>query len=268
MKKTFSTALAILLCFTFVSQLAAQQDTETPAALNFTMTTLDGDEVDLSKYTGKVVMFVNVASKCGLTPQYKQLQALHEKYAEQGLAIVGVPCRQFGGQEFEENGQIAEFCQENYGVEFDMMARVDVNGDTSCDLYKHLTALEIEPAGSGRISWNFEKFILNRAGEPIARFSPRTKPSSDDIVGVIEKAIAERADEGGNAPYAHQSEKTGKTYYLYSKDVELKNSDKTNTIYFFARNSESEKGEPVNEVPTGYMVSETKSGMLVLKKSQ
>src|SRR2546426_12570973 len=106
---------------------------------------IDGKEVDLAKYKGKVVLFVNVASECGYTKQYKTLQALHDKYAKDGLAIVGVPANEFGGQEPGTNEQIAEFCSTKYNVKFDMLAKVVVKGDGICPLYKHLTAKETDP---------------------------------------------------------------------------------------------------------------------------
>jgi glutathione peroxidase-family protein/rhodanese-related sulfurtransferase len=160
--------------------------------LNFTMKSLDGKDVDLSKYQGKVVMIVNVASKCGFTPQYEQLQALHDKYSKDGLAIVGFPCNQFLSQEPGTAEEIKEFCRVNYGVTFDLFSKIEVNGDGACDLYKHLTALDTKPVGSGKISWNFEKFILNRNGEVIARFSPKTKPDDPEVLEVIEKELAKK----------------------------------------------------------------------------
>lgn len=161
-----------------------------PDPLSLTMKSLAGKDVALSKYQGKVVMIVNVASKCGLTPQYEQLQALHDKYAEDGLAILGFPCNQFLWQEPGDSEQIQEFCRVNYGVTFDMFAKVDVKGKDACDLYKTLTALDTEPVGPGKISWNFEKFILGRNGEFVARFSPRTKPEDPAVLKVIETELA------------------------------------------------------------------------------
>jgi glutathione peroxidase len=158
--------------------------------LTFTMKSLSGEDVSLSKYEGKVVLIVNVASKCGLTPQYEQLQALHDKYAEDGLAILGFPCNQFLWQEPGTAEQIQEFCRVNYGVTFDMFAKVNVKGKEACDLYKTLTALDTEPVGPGKISWNFEKFIVGRDGEVVARFSPRTKPEDAAVLKVIEAELA------------------------------------------------------------------------------
>jgi len=160
--------------------------------LSFTMKSLDGKDVDLGKYQGKVVLVVNVASKCGLTPQYKQLQALHDKYAKDGLAILGFPCNQFLSQEPGTAGQIRQFCTVKYGVTFDLFAKVEVNGKGACDLYKTLTALDTKPVGPGKISWNFEKFILGRDGEVVARFGPRTKPDDPQIVKVIEAELAKK----------------------------------------------------------------------------
>ena len=161
--------------------------------LSFTMKSLRGEDVDLSTYQGKVVLIVNVASKCGLTPQYKQLQALHDKYAEEGLAILGFPCNQFLWQEPGTAEEIEQFCQVNYGVSFDMFAKVKVKGDEACDLYKTLTALSTKPVGPGKISWNFEKFIIGRNGEVVARFSPRTKPDDPVVLQVIETELAKEA---------------------------------------------------------------------------
>ena len=158
--------------------------------LSFTMKSLSGEDVNLSKYEGKVVLIVNVASKCGLTPQYEQLQALHDKYAEGGLAILCFPCNQFLFQEPGGAERIQEFCRANYGVTFDMFGKVKVKGKGACDLYKTLTALDTEAVVPGKISWNFEKFILGRDGQVRARFAPRTKPDDPSILKVIEAELA------------------------------------------------------------------------------
>ena len=173
-----------------VSTATAEPKKEAPAALQFKMKSLTGQEVDLAKYQGKVVLVVNVASACGLTPQYEQLQGLHKKLAGKGLAVVGVPCNQFGKQEPGSESEIAEFCKANYGVEFDMLAKVDVNGDGACPLYKYLTALETKPKGAGKVSWNFEKFLLDRKGNVIGRFEPKTSPDDPALLKAIEAALA------------------------------------------------------------------------------
>ena len=162
--------------------------------LDFTMKSLDGKDVDLSEYQGKVVLIVNVASKCGLTGQYEQLQELHEKYADEGLAVLGFPCNQFLWQEPGTADQIGEFCRVNYGVTFDMFAKIEVNGKGACDLYSTLTSVNSNPVGAGKISWNFEKFVINRKGDVIARFSPRTKPDEPNVIDVIEAELAKNSE--------------------------------------------------------------------------
>lgn len=169
---------------------AEEKKSDVPAALNFKMKSLDGKEVDLSKYKGKVVLIVNTASECGLTPQYKDLQAAHEKYKDQGLVVLGFPCNQFGAQEPGTATEIKTFCTKNYGVTFDMFEKVDVNGDKAAPLFKLLTKSDTKPKGAGDVAWNFEKFLLNRKGEVAARFAPPTKPDSDEVKGAIEKELA------------------------------------------------------------------------------
>lgn len=162
-------------------------------ALRFTMKSLSGEEVDLARYSGRVVMIVNVASKCGFTPQYQQLQELHEEYSEQGLAILGFPCNQFLWQEPGSAEKIQQFCRVNYGVTFDMFAKVEVKGKNACELYRFLTSVDTKPKGAGKIGWNFEKFILGRNGFVVARFGSSTKPDDPKIVSVIERELARKS---------------------------------------------------------------------------
>jgi len=176
----------------------ADEASDTPAALNFTMESLTGEEVNLAQYHGDVVLMVNVASKCGLTPQYKQLQALHEEYAEQGLSILGFPANNFGKQEPGTNEQIAAFCEENYGVAFDMFSKVSVKGDDQCALYQYLTSEETNGEFAGEIKWNFTKFLIGRDGKVVARFEPRTKPDSKEVIEAIEAELA-KADPTADA---------------------------------------------------------------------
>jgi glutathione peroxidase len=196
--KLYLTSTLILIGALFMIQTAkaagsAKSKSAEATPLNVEMQTLDGRHVNLAKkYKGKVVLLVNVASKCGNTPQYEQLEALHEKYGKQGLAIIGVPCNQFGKQEPGTAKQIAEFCEKNYGVKFDMMSKVDVNGEHAVPLYKYLTSKESDPEFSGRITWNFEKFLFNRDGQVVARFAPKTKPDSPQVVKAIEKELAQK----------------------------------------------------------------------------
>ncbi len=167
---------------------------EVPKVLSFKMKSLDGDPIELSKYEGKVVVFVNVASKCGYTPQYTGLQKLFEEYSDKGLVVVGVPCNQFGGQEAGSNKEIREFCSSKYKVTFDMLDKVNVNdnstaNESACDLYKYLTQQDVKPAGKGPIKWNFEKYVVDRKGNVVAHFTSKTAPDSAELKSVIEKAL-------------------------------------------------------------------------------
>jgi len=166
-------------CCVAVAQAAEKETKKAPEALNFKMKSLTGKTVDLSKYKGKVVMIVNVASQCGLTPQYEGLEELHEKYADKGLAILGFPANEFGAQEPGSDEEISEFCE-----------KVVVKGEGQCPLYKFLTSKETEPQPAGDISWNFEKFVIGRDGKIVARFAPKTKPESEEVVSVIEEQLA------------------------------------------------------------------------------
>jgi glutathione peroxidase len=171
-------------------QAAAKSAEKTPAALNFKVQSLDDKEVDLSQYKGKVVLIVNVASKCGLTPQYKALEALYEKDKDKGLVILGFPCNQFHQQEPGTASEIRQFCTAKYNVTFPMMAKVEVNGASTCDLYKYLKALDAKPKGAGDIKWNFEKFVVGRNGEVVGRFEPKTTPDAPEVTALIESELA------------------------------------------------------------------------------
>lgn len=165
---------------------------KTPAALNFKVQSLEGKEVDLAQYQGKVVLVVNVASKCGLTPQYKALEALYDKYKGQGLVILGFPCNQFRGQEPGTAVEIRKFCTSKYNVTFPLMAKIEVNGAGTCDLYKYLKALDAKPKGAGEITWNFEKFVISREGEVVARFQPRTPPDAAEVISALESELRKK----------------------------------------------------------------------------
>ncbi len=158
-----------------------------PAVLNFTMKGLDGKDVDLRQYQGKVVLIVNVASRCGYTPQYKGLEALYEKYGQEGLVVLGVPANEFGRQEPGSDAEIAEFCSSKYGVKFPMLSKVVVKGDGICPLYKHLTSKDTDPKFAGDIKWNFTKFLVGRNGEIVGRFEPKVKP--EDIAPAVEAEL-------------------------------------------------------------------------------
>lgn len=165
---------------------------EVPKVLDFKMKSLTEQDVDLSKYQGKVVMMVNVASQCGFTPQYKGLQELHAKYSGQGLSILGFPSNDFGGQEPGSGEEIADFCQKNYGVEFDMFSKVVVKGEDKTPLYKYLTSAETNPEHAGEIGWNFEKFLIGRDGKVVARFKSNVPPNADEITKAIEVELAKK----------------------------------------------------------------------------
>jgi glutathione peroxidase len=154
---------------------------------DFHATTIDGKDQDLGTYVGDVVLVVNTASKCGLTPQYEGLQQLHDTYAPRGLTILGFPCDQFGHQEPGTEDEIASFCQKNYGVSFPMFAKIDVNGDDTHPLYRWLKSEKRGLLG-GSIKWNFTKFLVGRDGKPVERFAPQTEPA--DLAADIEKALA------------------------------------------------------------------------------
>lgn len=193
MKKSVCLSAAVALsCLVSLAVAADKEGEKVAPALNFTMKRLAGKEVPLSQYQGKVVLVVNVASECGLTPQYKQLQTLHKQYAEQGLAVLGFPANEFGSQEPGSNEEIATFCKANYGVEFDMFSKVVVKGEGQCPLYQYLTSKETNGKFAGPITWNFEKFLIGRNGEVVARFAPRVKPDSKEVTDAIEAELAKK----------------------------------------------------------------------------
>lgn len=158
-------------------------------ALDFEMKTIDGETVDLGKYQGKVVLIVNVASECGLTPQYEGLQAIYEKYQPKGFVVLGFPSNQFGLQEPGSDAEIKQFCTTEYDVSFPMFSKIEVKGENAAPLYQYLTSKEAQPAGSGEISWNFEKFLLDRDGKVVARFSPPTTPDAPELIKAIEAEL-------------------------------------------------------------------------------
>ena len=144
----------------------------------FKATTIDGKETSLQSYQGKALLIVNVASKCGFTPQYDGLEKLYKKYKDQGLEILGFPCNQFGGQEPGTEAEIQNFCSLTYGVDFPMFAKVDVNGANAHPLYKYLTNEKPGILGTEAVKWNFTKFLIDKQGEPVKRFGSADKPES------------------------------------------------------------------------------------------
>lgn len=160
--------------------------------LDFKMKSIDGKEVDLNQYRGKVVLLVNVASKCGATPQYDGLQKLYEKYNKEGFVIVGVPANEFGKQEPGTNEEIAKFCSTEYKVTFPMMAKVVVKGQGISPLYDYLTSKETDPAFAGPIGWNFEKFLISREGKVVGRFKTGVEPSDEKLVGAVKAELEKK----------------------------------------------------------------------------
>ena len=156
-------------------------------AFDFSEKAIDGSEVSLDTYRGKVLLIVNTASACGFTPQYAGLEALYEKLGPEGFAILGFPCNQFGAQEPGSESEIGAFCQKNYGVTFPMFAKIEVNGASAHPLYKYLKDAKPGLLGTEAIKWNFTKFLIGKDGEPVARYAPNTKP--EDLEAPIKKLL-------------------------------------------------------------------------------
>lgn len=173
----------------------AQATTQSTSAgpLHFTVKDIDGHDYHLSQLKGKVVMFVNVASKCGFTPQYKGLEETYLKYKDRGFVIVGFPANNFGHQEPGTNSQIKQFCTSKYSVTFPMMSKISVKGDDQHPLYKYLTDPATDGDFAGPITWNFNKFLIDRTGHVYARFASKTKPTDSIITDSIEKGLTTEA---------------------------------------------------------------------------
>ncbi len=161
-----------------------------PSVFDFKMKDIDGKEVKLKKYKGDVLLVVNTASKCGYTPQYEGLQATYEKYRDKGFYVLGFPANNFGGQEPGTEKEIKEFCESKYKVTFPMFAKISVKGEDQDPLYSYLTSKEINPEFGGDITWNFNKFLIDRKGKIVARFSSKDKPDSEVVTEAIEKYLA------------------------------------------------------------------------------
>ncbi|MEU9320261.1 glutathione peroxidase [Streptomyces sp. NPDC048295] len=151
--------------------------------------TLTGEPTSLADYSGKVVLLVNVASQCGLTPQYAGLVKLQNEYADRGFTVLGVPCNQFAGQEPGSPEEIQTFCSTTYGVSFPLLEKTEVNGEGRHPLYAELTRLEDADGEAGDVQWNFEKFLISPAGEPVARLRPRVEPESPELVTAVESLL-------------------------------------------------------------------------------
>jgi len=156
---------------------------------DFSATTIDGKSQSLRDYAGKVALVVNVASQCGLTPQYGGLEELYANFKDRGLVVLGFPCNQFGGQEPGTEGEIKTFCETKFGVTFPMFGKIDVNGPNRHPLYAFLTGAATAPDGPGDVKWNFAKFLIDRQGKVAARFSPTVAPVSEEIVSALERQL-------------------------------------------------------------------------------
>jgi glutathione peroxidase len=159
------------------------------SVFDYALNTIDGQPAPLSAYKGKVVMLVNVASRCGFTPQYTALEAIYEKYKDRGFVIIGIPANNFGAQEPGTNQEIKTFCQSKYHVKFPMMSKVSVKGDDKTPLYQYLTDKSANPKTGGDIQWNFTKFLVGPEGQIITRFEPSVTPDSPQVTSAIEKAL-------------------------------------------------------------------------------
>ena len=187
--KLFSIATLIAICLTgnVVAEEKKEAAKEPSSVHDFKLKSLDGKDVDMQKYKGKVLLVVNVASQCGATPQYANLQKLHEAYSEKGLVVMGFPCNQFGAQEPGTAEEIKTFCTTNYSVKFPMFAKIDVNGDNQAPIYDFL---KTNADDHSNIGWNFEKFIISKTGKVAARFATRTAPDAPEVVRLIEEELS------------------------------------------------------------------------------
>lgn len=172
-----------IIMMSFTSKIKEGKEPVNPL-YDISINALNGEPLDLNKYKGKKILFVNVASKCGFTPQYAGLQELHDKYGE-NLAIVGVPCNQFGSQEPGTKNEIASFCQKNYGVSFQMTEKVDVKGKNQHELYQWLTSESMNGTKDSSVKWNFQKYLVDEEGKLIGLFSSRVKPMSEEILSKL-----------------------------------------------------------------------------------
>ena len=184
---SLKTLMMMAVCVTLSSLVLHAE--EKKSVLDFTMTGIDGKPYDLSKHKGEVILLVNVASRCGYTPQYKGLEELYTKYHDKGLTVIGVPANEFKAQEPGTNEEILSFCTTKYNVTFPMMAKVVVKGDDICPLYKYLTVDSPKP---GPISWNFNKFLIGRKGEVVDRFDSKVAPLDPKLTQAIEGELANK----------------------------------------------------------------------------
>ena len=178
--RTLLSFLLLSVLLTFASE---------KSVYDYTLNSIDGQPAPFSAFKGKVLMLVNVASRCGYTPQYSALESVYEKYKDKGLVIVGVPANNFGAQEPGTNEEIKTFCTRKYNVQFPMMSKVSVKGSDTAPLYQYLTDTKLNPKTGGEIKWNFTKFLVDRQGNIVARFEPEVTPDSPQVISAIESAL-------------------------------------------------------------------------------
>ncbi|MES2761945.1 MAG: glutathione peroxidase [Bacteroidota bacterium] len=184
MNKLFFRFFLFLSTVTFLA--FARKGKPTSSLHQFRATTLEGETLDLASLKGKKILIVNTASKCGFTPQYKELEELYEKYKDKNFTIIGFPCNQFGHQEPGNSTDIKSFCTRNYGVTFTMMQKVDVKGDSICDIYKWLTSKELNGVENSSVKWNFQKYMIDENGFLVGHVSSIKSPKCDKIINWIE----------------------------------------------------------------------------------
>jgi glutathione peroxidase len=184
-----SCAISAVFVTAFVCHHMPTVSAASPSVLDFKMRDIDGKDVKLKKYKGNVLLVVNTASKCGYTPQYEGLQATFDKYKDKGFYVLGFPANNFGGQEPGTEKEIKEFCTSKYKVTFPMFAKISVKGEDQDPLYAFLTSKETNPEFAGDITWNFNKFLVDRKGKVVARFSSKEKPDSEAVTQAIEKYL-------------------------------------------------------------------------------
>lgn len=189
MEYTILSRTALLLASFLLGSPVTATNTGGKSVYDFSMKTIDGKMVSLSTYKGKVLLVVNVASRCGFTPQYKDLEALYRKYRDQGFTILAFPANNFAGQEPGTDAEIKEFCTLNYDVTFPLFSKISVKGEDQHPLYQFLTSDEANPSTSGEVKWNFQKYLIGRDGKVLAKFLSRVKPMSDEVTSAVEKAL-------------------------------------------------------------------------------
>ena len=178
--RTLLSFLLLSVLLTFASE---------KSVYDYTLNSIDGQPAPFAAFKGKVLMLVNVASRCGYTPQYSALESVYEKYKDKGLVVVGVPANNFGAQEPGTNDEIKTFCTRKYNVQFPMMSKVSVKGSDTAPLYQYLTDTKLNPKTGGEIQWNFTKFLVDRQGNIVARFEPEVTPDSPQVISAIESAL-------------------------------------------------------------------------------